>query len=85
MGPILVLTTWLHIIFIVSPLWCDKGPQVNKSHGAAELKLDISSSDYLSLSRLVPAGDTEFAQDAVFGYQSSNLREVRSCIKVGGR
>lgn len=58
---------------------------MNKSHGAAELKLDISSYDYLSLCRLVPAGDTEFAQDAVFGYQSSNLREVRSCIKVGGR
>lgn len=85
MGPTLVLTTWLHSIFIVSLLWCDKAPQVNKSHGAAELNLDISPYDYLSLSRLVPAGDTEFAQDAVFGYQSSNLREVRSCIEVGGR
>jgi hypothetical protein len=27
-------------------------------------------------SRLVPAGDTEFAKDAVFGYKASNLREV---------
>lgn len=26
--------------------------------------------------RLVPAGDTEFAKDAAFGYKSSNLREV---------
>lgn len=26
--------------------------------------------------RLVPAGDTEFAKDAVFGYKASNLREV---------
>jgi hypothetical protein len=59
--------------------------QVNKSHGVAELKLDISSYDYISLSRLVPARDTEFAQDVVFGYQSSNLREAGSRIKVGGR
>jgi hypothetical protein len=27
--------------------------------------------------RLVPAGDTEFAKDASFGYKSSNLREVK--------
>lgn len=27
--------------------------------------------------RLVPAGDTEFAKDAAFGYKSSNLREVK--------
>jgi hypothetical protein len=27
-------------------------------------------------SRLVPAVDTEFAKDAVFGYKASNLREV---------
>jgi uncharacterized protein YgbK (DUF1537 family) len=26
--------------------------------------------------RLVPAGETEFAKDASFGYKSSNLREV---------
>lgn len=26
--------------------------------------------------RLVPAGETEFARDAAFGYKSSNLREV---------
>lgn len=28
--------------------------------------------------RLVPAGDTEFAKDAAFGYKCSNLREVRN-------
>lgn len=28
------------------------------------------------MSRLVPAGDTEFAKDAVFGYKASNIREV---------
>jgi hypothetical protein len=27
--------------------------------------------------RLVPAGDTEFAKDAAFGFKSSNLREVK--------
>lgn len=27
--------------------------------------------------RLIPAGDTEFAKDAAFGYKSSNLREVK--------
>lgn len=31
---------------------------------------------YLGVCRLVPAGDTEFAKDAAFGYKSSNLREV---------
>lgn len=30
--------------------------------------------------RLVPAGDTEFAKDASFGFKSSNLREVRIII-----
>lgn len=31
---------------------------------------------YLCVRSLVPAGDTEFAKDAAFGYKSSNLREV---------
>ena len=26
--------------------------------------------------RLIPAGETEFAKDAAFGYKSSNLRQV---------
>jgi len=30
--------------------------------------------------RLVPAGDTEFAKDAAFGYKSSNLRDVKLLI-----
>nr|XP_016494021.1 PREDICTED: uncharacterized protein LOC107813285 isoform X2 [Nicotiana tabacum] len=30
--------------------------------------------------RLVPAGETEFAKDAAFGYKSSNLREGSTCI-----
>ncbi|CAL5445287.1 unnamed protein product [Camellia sinensis] len=34
--------------------------------------------------RLVPAGDTEFAKDAAFGYKSSNLREWVE-EKTGGR
>ncbi|XP_056175113.1 uncharacterized protein LOC115676724 [Syzygium oleosum] len=38
---------------------------------------------------LVPAGDTEFAKDAAFGYRSSNLREwveekTGGCIPAGG-
>ncbi|XP_071714796.1 uncharacterized protein [Rutidosis leptorrhynchoides] len=34
--------------------------------------------------RLIPAGDTEFAKDASFGYKSSNLREWVE-VKTGGR
>ncbi|HEX9372618.1 MAG TPA: four-carbon acid sugar kinase family protein, partial [Roseiflexaceae bacterium] len=34
--------------------------------------------------RLVPAGETEFARDAVFGYRASNLREWVA-EKTGGR
>ena len=30
----------------------------------------------IGICRLVPAGETEFAKDAAFGYRSSNLREV---------
>ncbi|KAL6576382.1 hypothetical protein OROHE_000163 [Orobanche hederae] len=33
---------------------------------------------------LVPAGETEFAKDASFGYKSSNLREWME-EKTGGR
>jgi hypothetical protein len=29
---------------------------------------------------LVPAGDTEFAKDAAFGYKSSNLRDVKHFV-----
>ena len=32
--------------------------------------------------RLVPAGETEFAKDAVFGYQSSNLRDVKPSPEI---
>lgn len=44
-------------------------------------KLEIASADVNTvvdndICRLVPAGDTEFAKDAAFGYKSSNLREV---------
>jgi uncharacterized protein YgbK (DUF1537 family) len=35
-------------------------------------------------SRLVPAGETEFAKDAAFGYRSSNLKEWVE-EKTGGR
>lgn len=38
--------------------------------------------------RLVPAGDTEFAKDAAFGYKASNLREVKIFLwlfKMGNR
>lgn len=31
---------------------------------------------WFCVNSLVPAGDTEFAKDASFGYKSSNLREV---------
>lgn len=34
----------------------------------------------LDVHRLVPAGETEFAKDAAFGYKSSNLREVCSSM-----
>lgn len=36
----------------------------------------IHIGSHLFLFSLVPAGDTEFAKDAVFGYKASNLREV---------
>ncbi|KAL4555611.1 hypothetical protein LXL04_038235 [Taraxacum kok-saghyz] len=35
----------------------------------------VGNSDYTVVLRLIPAGDTEFAKDASFGYKSSNLRE----------
>lgn len=39
-------------------------------------RLTINHVHYVSQgSRLVPAGETEFARDAAFGYRSSNLRE----------
>lgn len=33
--------------------------------------------------RLIPAGETEFAKDAAFGYKSSNLREVHTFPCLG--
>lgn len=40
--------------------------------------LDMVNTETLwfGVNSLVPAGDTEFAKDASFGYKSSNLREV---------
>ena len=40
------------------------------------MKFDSRQLFFMSC-RLVPAGETEFAKDASFGYKSSNLREVR--------
>lgn len=38
----------------------------------------VTQNDYKHcVHRLIPAGETEFAKDASFGYKSSNLREVK--------
>ncbi|XP_074354655.1 uncharacterized protein LOC141693454 isoform X3 [Apium graveolens] len=59
--------------WIICPFFLQGGRfTINDIHYVAEDK------------RLVPAGDTEFAKDAAFGYKSSNLREWVE-EKTGGR